>query len=72
MSWKKELKVGDKFICSDYTHYAVVIAVDISSISFTWHYMHNGEPAGSPVLELRHFYGLPFILPITPLLDSLL
>ena len=72
MEWKKELKVGDKFIYSDLTHFAVVTAIDTRTISFTWYYMYNGEMAGTPSIELEHFYNIKFIRPITPLLETLL
>jgi len=72
MNWKKELKVGDKFMYIDLTHFAVVTALNTNTISFTWYYMHDGEIAGTPSLDLDHFYGLHFITPITPLLECLL
>lgn len=72
MEWKKELKVGDKFMYSDLTHFAVVTAIDTRTISFTWYYMYNGEMAGTPSISLDYFYGLPFISPFTLLLESLL
>jgi len=72
MNWKKELRVGDKFLYSDLSHYALVTDIDTRTISFTWYYLRDGTEAGSPVLNIDHFYGLKFAVPITPLLDSLL
>jgi hypothetical protein len=72
MNWKKELKVGDKFMYIDLTHFAIVKAIDTRTISFTWHYMHDGKEAGTPSIELRHFYDVNFIAPLTPLLETLL
>jgi hypothetical protein len=72
MEWKKELKVGDKFMYKEPSHFAVVTALNSGTISFSWYFMQNGELAGTPVLALEHFYSIPFICPITPLLESLL
>ena len=72
MNWKKELKVGDKFMYSDLTHFAIVAAINNNNISFTWYYMHDGKEAGTPTLSIDHFCALNFITPITPLLESLL
>ena len=72
MNWRKELKVGDKFMYSDLTHFAVVTAIDTHTISFTWYYVRDGKMAGNPSIELEHFYNVKFISPLTPLLESLL
>lgn len=57
---------------SDLTHFAIVTAIDKSTISFTWYYVHDGSEAGNPSIDLKHFYNVKFICPITPLLESLL
>ena len=72
MNWRKELKVGDKFMYSDLTHFAIVTALNTHTISFTWYYVRDGKMAGNPSISLDHFYGLPFISPFTLLLESLL
>ena len=72
MNWKKELKVGDKFLFKELTHIATVTGLTSTNIIFDWRLVSDGQLAGSPSISLEHFYSLDFISPITPLLESLL
>jgi hypothetical protein len=72
MNWKKELKVGDKFLHHDLQHFAIVTQLDSKTITYAWYYINNGKEAGTPSLAVDHFYGLTFIVPTTPLLESLI
>lgn len=72
MNWKEELKVGDKFLYKDLSHYAIITAIDSGYISWTWYYIDTRKVAGTPTISTEHFYSINFISPMSPLLETLL